>query len=116
MIIEVEAKTEEATGPRSRQESCHLDQNHWYLARDLSISQRQVFLKVNRRQFKCLSGGKPFSEELDFIGRRRKHTDRFAQAIVQQVLHSEPHNVALNNHLADEEESMVKYLRKKTQH
>lgn len=51
-------------------------------ARDLNISQRQVFLKVNRRQFKCLPCGKPFSEELDFIGRRRKHTDRFAQEIV----------------------------------
>jgi transposase len=114
IIIEVEATTEKATCPRCGQESCHLHQNHRYLARDLSISQRQVFLKVNRRQFKCLSCGKPFSEELDFIGRRRKHTDRFAQAIVQQVLHSDTHNVALNNDLTDEEVwSMVKYLSKK---
>ena len=56
----------------------------------------------------------PFSEELDFIGRRRKHTDRFIQQIVQQVLHSDTQNVALNNDLTDEEVwSMVKYLSKK---
>lgn len=82
--------------------------------RDLNISQRQVFLKVNRRQFKCLKCGKPFSEELDFIGRRRKHTDRYAQQIVQQVLHSDTHNVAGNNDLTDEEVwSMVQYISKK---
>lgn len=116
IIIEVEARTQKVTCPRCGQDSCHLHQNHRHLARDLNISQRQVFLKVNRRQFKCLKCGKPFSEELDFIGRRRKHTDRFTQQIVQQVLHSDTHNVALNNGLTDEEVwSMVKYLSKKTQ-
>lgn len=114
IIIEVEARNQLATCPRCGQASCHLHQNHRYLARDLNISHRQVFLKVNRRQFKCLSCGKPFSEELDFIGRRRKHTDRFTQEIVQQVMHSDTHNVALNNDLTDEEVwSMVKYLSKK---
>ena len=113
IIIEVEVKNEFATCSRCGQDSYHLHQNHRYLVRDLNISQRQVFLKVNRRQFKCFSCGKPFSEELDFIGRRRKHTDRFAQAIVQQVLHSDTHNVALNNDLTDEEVwSMVKYMKK----
>jgi len=68
---------------------------------------------VNRRQFKCNKCGKPFSEKLEFI-RRRKHTDRFAQEIVKQVLHSDTHNVALNNGLTDEEVwSMVKYISKK---
>jgi transposase len=81
IIIEVEVRNEFATCPRCGQDSYHLHQNHRYLARDLNISQRQVFLKVNRRQFKCLKCGKPFSEELDFIGRRRRHTNRFAQAI-----------------------------------
>ena len=80
----------------------------------LDISQRQVWLKVNRRQFKCHSCGKPFSEELSFLGIRRKHTDRYATTIVQQFLHSDTHNVAVNNDLTDEEVwSMVKYMRKK---
>ena len=56
-------------------------------------------------------------EELNFIGKRRKHTDRFSQAIVQQVLHSDTHNVALNNDLTDEEVwSMVNYISKKKLH
>lgn len=114
VILEVEASTEKATCPRCGHKSSHLHQNHWYLVRDLNISQRQAFLKVNRRQFKCHSCGKPFSEELDFVGRRRKHTDRFAQEIVQQVIHSDTHNVALNHGLTDEEVwSMVKYMGKK---
>ena len=92
IILEVEARTEIATCTRCGQESNHLHQNHWYYARDLDISQRQVLLKVNRRQFKCPRCGKPFSELLDFIGLRRKHTDRYAQSIVQQVLHSDTHS------------------------
>ena len=86
LILEVEARTTQATCPCCQQTSCHLHQNHWYLVRDLSISRRTVFLKVNRRQFKCQTCGKPFSEALNFIGNRRKQTDRFAQLIVQQVL------------------------------
>ena len=114
IIIEVEARTERVTCPRCGQESSHLHQNHWYLVRDLNISQRQVWLKVNRRQFKCHSCSKPFSEELSFLGRRRKHTNRYATTIVHQVLHSDTHNVAVNNDLTDEEVwSMVKYMSKK---
>lgn len=114
IIIEVEARTARAMCLRCGQESSHLHQNHWYLVRDLDISQRQVWLKVNRRQFKCHSCGKPFSEELSFLGRRRKHTDRYATTISQQVLHSDTHNVAVNNELTDEEVwSMLKYTSKK---
>ena len=114
LILEVEPITTQATCPRCEQISCHLHQNHWYLARDLNISGRTVFLKVNRRQFKCQTCGKPFSETLDFIGNRRKQTDRFAQSIVQQVLHSDVHNVATQNKLTDEEVwSMVQYISQK---
>lgn len=114
LILEVEAMTTQVICPRCGQVSCHLHQNHWYLARDLSISGRTVFLKVNRRQFKCHTCSKPFSETLDFIGNRRKQTDRFAQSIAQQVLHSDVHNVAVQNNLTDEEVwSMIQYISKK---
>lgn len=114
LILEVEAIRTQATCPRCQQVSCHLHQNHWYLARDLSISGRTVFLKVNRRQFKCRTCHKPFSETLDFIDNRRKQTNRFAEAIVQQVLHSDTHNVAVQNDLTDEEVwSVVQYISKK---
>ena len=114
LILEVEVIREFATCPRCGQESHHLHQNRGHLVRDLNISSFPVLLRVNRRQFKCKTCGKPFSEELDFIGRRRRHTDRFAEMIVKQVIHSDIHNVAKNNDLTDAEVwSMVKYLSKK---
>ena len=106
LILEVEATKEYAICPRCGQESHHLHQNHGHLVRDLSISNRQVLLKVNRRQFKCNTCRKLFSEELDFIGKRRKHTDRFAEVIVKQVIHSDTHNVAKNNRLLQNLESL----------
>jgi transposase len=73
-----------------------------------------VLLKFNRRQFKCHTCKKPFSEALDFIGERRRYTDRFAEMIVQQVIHSDAHNVDKNHRLTDDEVwSMVEYISKK---
>ena len=114
LILEVEAGSVCASCPRCGQESQHLHQNHRYRVRDLSISQRRVFLNLNRRQFKCRPCGKPFSEEFDFISKRREYTDRFAEMIVQQVRHSDLHNVGVNHELTDEAvASMVHYIAKK---
>ncbi|KAM3104222.1 transposase family protein [Phormidesmis sp. 146-33] len=114
LVLEVEANTTKVTCPRCQNESTHLHQNHWHLVRDLSISQHSVLLKLNRRQFKCHVCEKPFSERFEFIGARRRHTDRFAQMIVQQVIHSDLHTVAKQHDLTDEEvASMVQYLSKK---
>jgi transposase len=111
LFLEVEVYTAQATCPRCNQISSNLHQNHWLLVRDLPISNRTVWLKVNRRQFKCITCQKPFSEKLDFLGKRRKYTDRYACEIVQQVVHSDVHNVAKNNDLSDAEVwSMVNYV------
>jgi predicted Zn-dependent protease with MMP-like domain len=60
------------------------------------------------------SNRKPFSEEFDFISKRREYTDRFAEMIVQQVRHSDMHNVGVNHGLTDEAvASMVHYIAKK---
>ena len=113
-ILEVEAKRESATCPRCGKESHHLHQNHRHLVRDLDISERQTWLRVNRRQFKCDECGKPFSEELDFVGKRRSYTDRLARQVVRQVLHSDVANVARQNDLSEDVVwSMVEYLSKK---
>ena len=61
-MLEVEAWTDKATCPRCGSSSSNLHQNHGYWVRDLPISNRQVRLKVNRRQFKCKICKKPFSE------------------------------------------------------
>ncbi len=84
LILSVERHEESARCPRCDTLSTHLHQNHGYLVPGLPISHyRQTWLKVNRRQFKCGECGKPFSESLDFIGGRRKYTDRYAAAVVQ---------------------------------
>jgi transposase len=114
LILEVEAHRACATCPRCGQESQQLHQNHRHRVRDLSISQRRVFLNLNRRQFKCRGCGKPFSEEFEFVSKRREYTDRFALMVVQQVRHSDMHNVGINHGLSDEEvASMVQYIAQK---
>lgn len=114
LVLTVEAETSSAICPRCGQISKNTHQNHFHLARDLSFGERKVWLKYNRRQFKCHECRKPFSEPLNFIGERRRYTDRFAEMIVKQVIHSDTHNVAKNHGLTDDEVwSMVEYVSQK---
>lgn len=100
--------------PNCGQVSKTVHQNHYHLAQDLPMSGKDVFIKYNRRQFKCKSCKKPFSEVLDFIGERRQYTDRFAHKVVSELIHSDIHNVARNNHITDDiVESMLTYVSKK---
>jgi transposase len=72
------------------------------------LGEKQVWLKVNRRQFKCKNCGKPFSEELNFVGKRRKYTQRYAKYITEQIVNSHLYNVARRNSLTEAEaESMI---------
>ena len=76
---------------------------------DLPWSEKPVFLKINRRQFKCHKCKKVFSEKLDFVDKSKVYTKRLATNIVEQVLNSNIHSVAKRNDLSDEEvESMLK--------
>lgn len=114
LVLDVEAKSESATCPRCGEVSPHLHQNHGHLVRDLNLSERQVWLNVNRRQFKCQSCQKPFSEELDFVGKRMSYTNRLAERVVKQVIHSDVSNVARNHGLSEGVVwSMVEYLSQK---
>jgi transposase len=115
LILAVERHGELATCHRCGTVSTHLHQNHGYLVRDLPISHYQkTWLKVNRRQFKCRECDKPFSEELSFVGARRKYTDRYAVSVVKQVMHSSTKNVAWHQDLSEDLVwSMVEYASKK---
>ncbi len=94
---------------RCGQASHQVHQNHRYLVKDLPISGQAVYLEVNRRQFKCKNCGKPFSEELDFVAKRRQYTSRLAREIVRQVLADDIKTVAENNDVSMEEiETMLK--------
>lgn len=114
IIIEVEMIDTFATCPHCGSVSHSLHQNHWHLVRDLPMSNKDVFLKVNRRQFKCHFCQKPFSESLHFVEKRKKFTHRYADFIVQQLLHSNLASTALNNNLSEwEVERMIDYVSKK---
>lgn len=114
IALEVCSISREATCPHCGNVSRSVHQNHYHLAQDLPISGQDVMIKYNRRQFKCKTCKKPFSESLDFLGERRQYTDRFAQKVVKELIHSDIHNVARNNHITDDVvESMLQYMSKK---
>ena len=62
IILSVRVKNKTAVCPRCGQTSHRLHQNKTHLVRDLPITNREVILKVNRRQFKCQYCKKPLSE------------------------------------------------------
>jgi len=108
IILSVIVTNKTAVCPRCGQTSRRIHQNKMHSVRDLPITNREVILKVNRRQFKCEGCKKPFSEILDFVELRKNFTQRYAQSITEQVINSDINNVARNNKLTAEQiESMV---------
>lgn len=109
IILQVESLKKESNCPRCGKKSHRLHQNHRYLVKDLPLSGQAVYLEVNRRQFKCDECRKPFSEDLNFVSKRRSYTKRLAHSIVQEVLDSDIHSVARKSHVTTEEiETMLK--------
>jgi transposase len=114
IFLWVRAEKKRAICPRCGVISHRLHQNKRHNIRDLPISNREVILKVNRRQFKCEKCKKPFSETLDFLESRKRFTKRYAVRITEQVISSDVKNVAANNGLTDEEVwSMLMYVANK---
>ncbi len=73
--------------------------------------QQSVYLKVNRRRMRCPHCDNKFTEELDFVRKKRVHTKRFVESIVEEVLNSDIKNVANRNDLSEPEiETMLKDL------
>lgn len=113
IILEVERLGKTARCANCGTVSRRLHQNHWSLIKDLPWGKKEVFLRINRRQFKCEKCQKPFSEELDFVVKRQKYTKRYALSIAQQVVKSDLLNVAKQNNLTEYEvESMINQVAK----
>jgi transposase len=73
------------------------------------LGNRPVFLEINRRQFKCSKCKKPFSEDLEFVSKKRTYTKRLAQKTIQEVLENDIHSVASKGIVTTEEiERMLK--------
>lgn len=109
IILEVESIGEESVCPRCQTKSHRVHQNHRYIVKDLPWGEKPVFLEINRRQFKCEKCHQPFSEDLDFIRKRRTYTKRLASQILQEVLENDIHSVAKKRVVTTEEiERMLK--------
>lgn len=94
MILQIESTNQVSLCPHCGTKSQKLPQNHRYIVKDLPWGEQQVFLEINRRQFKCIRCRKPFSEDLNFVGKRRTYTKRLAKKILQEVLENDIHSVA----------------------
>lgn len=46
--------------------------------------------------------GKPFSEDFEFVGVRRVYTDRYAEVVVADLIHSDTANVARQHRLSED--------------
>ena len=89
ITMDVEVHASEAVCTRCGNLSTHLHQNHFYAVRDLSLMNRAVTLNVNRSQFKCHVCEKPFSEELYFVDKRRRFTNRFEEKVIESLIVSD---------------------------
>ena len=109
IILQIESIKTESHCPRCGKQSHRLHQNHRYIIKDLPFCEQQVFLEINKRQFKCEKCKKPFSEELYFVDTRRKYTKRLARKVIQEVLDSDINAVAKKGTVTTEEiERMLK--------
>lgn len=103
IILQIESIKTESNCPRCGKQSHRLHQNHRYIIKDLPFCEQQVFLEINKRQFKCEECKKPFSEELYFVDIRRKYTKRLAIKVIQEVLDSDINTVAKKGTVTTEE-------------
>ena len=109
LLIVLENQSRLATCPHCQQITDQIHQSHWYRVRDLPWSNFKIFLQVNRRQFRCKSCRKVFSEELSFVKKRRTYTKRLASKVVKEVLETDVLNTAQRNGLTPAEiETLLK--------
>jgi transposase len=90
IVLHVKAFSCQSTCPHYGTVSKTVHQNYFHPVRDLPVMNRPVTLMVNRRQLKCHVCGKPFSEELDFVDKRRRFTNRFENQVVWSLINSAP--------------------------
>ena len=109
IILQTESKKSSGTCPKCSTISHKLHQNHRHIIKDLPFGEKSVYLEINRRQFKCEKCRKPFSEDLDFVRKKRTYTKRLAHQIIQEVLENDIHSVASKGIVTTEEiERMLK--------
>ncbi|AFY55050.1 hypothetical protein Riv7116_2542 [Rivularia sp. PCC 7116] len=99
IILQIESVSNESICPRCGIKTRQLHQNHKYIIKDLPWGEQQVFLEINKRQFKCKKCQKPFTEDLYFVAKRRKYTKRLANKTVKELLKSDIQTIAIKGNL-----------------
>lgn len=121
LLIELENKERLSICPHCHKKTDKVHQSHRYRVRDIPISSWDVFLLVNRRQFRCKNCRKVFSEELSFVKKRRTYTRRLAEKVIKEVLETDVVNVGKRNRMTPAEiDTILKeleedYLKEKPQ-
>ena len=103
ILITLESRTSEHCCPHCHIITNKIHQNHYYRVRDIPFGTHEVLLNVNRRQFRCNNCGKVFSEELNFVKKRRTYTIRLGEKVVKEVLESDILNTAKRNGITPRE-------------
>ena len=111
LLVDVKNIARESICPHCGNITNSVHQDHWYRVRDIPMSNYDVLLNVNRRQFRCKHCVKVFSEELDFVQKRRTYTKRLAEKVITEVLETDVVNVARINRMTTSEiETLLKEL------
>lgn len=111
ILIELTNKANKATCPYCHKSTDKIHQSHRYRVRDIPLSSFDVFLFVNRRQFRCKNCRQVFSEELSFVKKRRTYTKRLAQKVIEEVLATDVANAGKRNRMSSAEiETILKEL------
>jgi transposase len=100
LILYVENSCRDASCPRCGRTSHKIHQNHYHIIKDLPWNKQDIFLRINRRQFKCRFCNKPFSEEIEFVAKRRGYTKRYAEEILMDVIKSDILSVSQRSNLS----------------
>jgi transposase len=103
LMIELENKAKEVICPYCNNSTDKVHQSHWYRVRDIPCSSWDIFLNINRRQFRCRSCTQLFSEELNFIRKRRTYTKRLAKKVIEEVLETDIVKTAKRNRISPAE-------------
>jgi transposase len=89
--------------PHCKNYTEELHQNRPILTRDLPVFGRFVYLKVPRRQFYCPNCQRYSTEELEFLDKKRRHTQRYEQNIYARVQQSSMEQIVREEGLSYDE-------------
>jgi hypothetical protein len=110
LVISVENKCQEVECPKCKKKTNRVNRNDSQIIRDLPMMGKIVYLKINRRQMRCQKCGHKFVEELGYVKKNRRFTNRMSEKIIKEVINSDIRNTAINNEISEEEiQTMLKH-------